>query len=183
MNRLAILCFVFVAFGAGCKSYKAHLMFKYDEDYDFASIAAAAASAERNYVIQPDDYIRIEVYTKDGERIIDPDMELNKDLGQNQTSSKPEPEYLVKAEGDVKLPMIGNHNLGGLTIDQASRELETAFALFFTDPFVIVEFTNKRVVVLGATGGKVIPLRNENMSVIEIVALAGGIEQNMGDGG
>ncbi|MEO0334740.1 MAG: polysaccharide export protein EpsE, partial [Bacteroidota bacterium] len=36
---------------------------------------------------------------------------------------------------------------------------------------------NKRVVVLGGLGGQVIPLTNENMSLIEVLALAGGVSQ------
>ncbi|NJN25183.1 MAG: hypothetical protein HC819_03975 [Cyclobacteriaceae bacterium] len=36
-------------------------------------------------------------------------------------------------------------------------------------------YLNKRVIVLGEPGGMVIPLENENTSVVEIVALAGGI--------
>ena len=34
---------------------------------------------------------------------------------------------------------------------------------------------NKRVTVLGALGGKVIPLANENIRLTEVLALAGGI--------
>ena len=66
-------------FGA-CKSYKQHLMFDYDEGYPFAQLQADAMAVERNYAIQPDDSIQIEAYTKSGERIIDPDLELNRSL-------------------------------------------------------------------------------------------------------
>lgn len=162
---------------AGCKSYKQHIMFKYDEDFVF-NARTEADLVERNYLIQPNDYIKVAVYTKNGERIIDPDLELNKDLGNSQRNTKPDPDYLVKTDSLVKLPMVGDIKIAGLTIDQASRALEEAYNVFFTDTYVLVNFTNKRVVVLGGPGGQVIPLTNENMSVVEILALAGGIEVN-----
>ncbi|MDA0196819.1 MAG: hypothetical protein O2887_11030, partial [Bacteroidetes bacterium] len=41
-----------------------------------------------------------------------------------------------------------------------------------------VNYSNKRVIVLGAPGGQIIPLENENMSLVEIIALSGGINQD-----
>ena len=162
-----------------CKSYKQHIMFKYDEGYPFAELNAQAKTAEKNYIILPYDYLQLEVYTNKGERIIDPDLELNRELGGNQNRiNKPEPEYLILPDSTVALPMIGYVKLGGLTIDQARMFLEDYYAQYYTDPYVILKYTNKRVIVLGALGGQVIPLRNENMSVVEIVALSGGIDKN-----
>lgn len=160
-----------------CKSYKQHIMFKYDENFTFAA-RTEAERVERNYVIQPNDYIKIEVFTKSGERIIDPDLELNKELGNNQRNTRTEPEYLIKQDSTVKLPMVGNLMLAGFTIDQASKILEDAYNEFFNDTYVLVNFTNKRIIVLGGPGGLVIPLKNENMSIVEVVALAGGLDIN-----
>jgi len=176
-NNLVYIILLIFFIGA-CKSYKQHIMFKYDEDFPFAQLQVEALTVERNYMMKPDDYIQIEVYTKDGERIIDPDLELNRSLGQNQATTKPSPSYLILPDSTVKLPMVGDVKLGGMTIDQSSRFLENAYSNFFNDPYVLVKFMNKRVIVLGAPGGLVIPMDNENMSVIEIIALAGGINQN-----
>lgn len=174
----SVYIILLIFFIGACKSYKQHIMFKYDEDFPFAQLQAEALTVERNYIMKPDDYIQIEVYTKDGERIIDPDLELNRSLGQNQSTTKPSLSYLILPDSTVKLPMIGDVKLGGMTIDQSSRLLENAYSNFYNDPYVLVKFMNKRVIVLGAPGGFVIPLDNENMSVIEIIALAGGINQN-----
>lgn len=164
---------------SGCKSYKQHVMFKYDSDYPFAELSAQARSAEQNYIILPDDYLKLEVYTNNGERIIDPDFELNRDMtGNRNTLSRPEPEYLILPDSTVILPMIGSVKLGGMTIEQARESLAQSYAQYYTDPYVLLTYTNKRVIVLGASGGQVIPLRNENMSIVEIVALAGGISKN-----
>lgn len=168
-----------LALASGCRSYKQHIMFKYDEGYPFAELSARSYATEQSYIIQPFDYLQLEVYTNKGERIIDPDLELNREIGGNQnTMNKPEPEYLILTDSTVALPMIGSVKLGGLTIDQARVFLQDYYSEYYAEPFIILRYTNKRVVVLGATGGQVIPLRNENMSLVEIVALAGGITKN-----
>ena len=172
---------LFIALGilvlGSCKSYKQHIMFKYDDDFAFAA-RTEAELVERNYVIRPNDYIKIEVFTKNGERIIDPDMELSKELGSNQGNNRIEPEYLAKQDSTIKLPMVGNIKLVGQTLDEASRTLQDAYNVFFSDTYILVNFTNKRVIVLGGSGGMVIPLQNENMSIVEIIAIAGGLEIN-----
>lgn len=133
--------------------------------------------AEGNYTIQADDLLEVEVYTNKGERIIDPDFELVKELrgaGQAQTS-RANPRYLVQENGLVRLPMVGEVQLEGYTLHQADSLLARAYSEFYKETFVITRFVNKRVVVLGATGSMVIPLLNENMDVLEVLALAGGI--------
>jgi polysaccharide export outer membrane protein len=74
--------------------------------------------------------------------------------------------------------MVGSINLVGVTITQAEELLQKEFTKFYKDPFVVLKYTNKRVVVLGAPGGQVIPLLNENMRLTEVLALAKGINND-----
>ncbi len=71
--------------------------------------------------------------------------------------------------------MIGEINLENMTLRQAEEILQKEYAKFFKEPFVLLSYTNKRVVLLGAVGGQVIPLTNENMNLLEVLALAKGI--------
>lgn len=137
-----------------------------------------AADAERNYLIQKNDYLKVAVYTSGGERIIDPDLRLLKDMPMQNNLSRPDPDFLVDVTGMVKFPMIGELKVEGLTIRKAEELLQKEYAKFYTDPFITLQYTNKRVVVLGAPGGKVIPLVNENVSLAEILALAEGVDNN-----
>ena len=41
-----------------------------------------------------------------------------------------------------------------------------------------LQYTNKRVIVLGAPGGQVIPLTNENIRLVEVLALAKGFNND-----
>jgi len=152
-------------------------MFEHDDDFIAAQLNAEARSLETNYTIQPNDLLNVKVYTKNGEMIIDPEYELNKNTNNNR-NTRPEPEYLVKLNGMVYLPMVGEVELRGLTIHQANIKLIEFYSEYFVDPYVITNYTNKRVTVLGSTGGQILPLTNENITVAEVIALAGGLYKN-----
>lgn len=140
-----------------------------------SDVAQYAKEAERNYVIQKNDYLSIDVYTNGGERIIDPDYKLLKDIPNLNTTVLPDLKYLVNADGQAKFPMIDLIKVEGLTLLDAEALLQKEYAKFYEKPFVKLEYANKRVVVLGAVGGQVIPLANENMTLVEVLALAKGL--------
>jgi polysaccharide export outer membrane protein len=133
--------------------------------------------AEKNYVIQKNDYLKLEVYTNEGERIIDPDLRLLKDVPV-QTNTRPALNYLIDAAGIARFPMIGEIKLEGLTIRQAEEILQKEYARFYEQPFVVLTYQNKRVIVLGAPGGQVIPLTHETMRLVEVLALAKGVSND-----
>ncbi|MDL5049243.1 polysaccharide biosynthesis/export family protein [Oscillatoria amoena NRMC-F 0135] len=158
-----------------CASYKQNIMFKYDES---TALQQQAAAAERNYIIQTNDLLKLRVYTNKGELIIDPDYNLLRELPTQTTQLRPDPSYLVDINGIAKFPMVGELKVTGLTIRQAEEILQKSYAQFYTSPFVTLTFTNKRVVVLGLPVSKVIPLENDNVSLVEAIGLAGGLDRD-----
>lgn len=134
--------------------------------------------AEENYTIRPNDYLALEVYTNHGERIIDPDFELMENDQRNYYQSRENRQFMVMADGFVKFPVIGPIRLAGMTLYEAENALEAKYNGFYNDVFIKLKYNNKRAVVLGATGGRVIPLTNENINLLEALALAGGITDN-----
>ncbi len=173
-TRLAAILLFFL--GTSC-SYRNNVMFSHDKDFNPAVLSAEARALESNYVIQPNDLLNVKVYTKKGEMIIDPEYELTKDLN-NINNRRPDPEYLVRLDGYVYLPMVGDVKLAGLTLHEANLLLADKYNEFFVDPYVITTYTNKRVTVLGAPGGQILPLKNENITVAEVLAMAGGMQKN-----
>lgn len=152
-------------------------MFKIDEEHDLSYLSSDITVIEKNYVIQPNDRLELRVYTNKGERIIDPNNELQ--MGQNQNRREENnPEFLVLEDGTVKLPMVGVVKIEGLRINEAEEYLEKKYNQYYIDSYVKLQYLNKRVIVLGAPGGLVIPLLDENTSITEIIALAGGIDNN-----
>ncbi len=160
---------------SSCGSYRQNIMFKVPQQ---GEIQKQAEATERNYVIQVNDYLKLAVYTNEGERIIDPDLELIKGMSVQGMNLRPNPDYLVDVHGVVKFPQVGELNVKGLTIRQAEAILQKEYENFYTDPFVVLQYTNKRVVVLGNSGGLVVPLTNENVTLAEILALSKSIDNN-----
>lgn len=168
----ASICLLIGIILTSCSSYKQNIMFSLPEGYD---VKQQVETAERNYIIQKNDLLELEVYTNKGERIIDPDLALAKDMSVQNKDVRTVPSYLVDISGTSKFPMIGEFKLEGLSIRQAEEMLQKAYSTFYQDAFVILKFINKRVIVLGAPGGQVIPLTNENVHLVEVLALAKGL--------
>lgn len=158
---------------ASCGSYKQNIMFKVPEG---TALKQQAEETQRNYVIQVNDYLKLAVYTNNGERIVDPDLELYKNMPVQTGNIKPDPSYLVDVNGVAKFPKLGEVKIKDLTIRQAEEMLQKAYDTIYTKPFITLTYTNKRVVLLGSPGGSVIPLVNENVTLVEVLALGKGID-------
>jgi polysaccharide export outer membrane protein len=167
---LLLSCFICCS----CSVYKQNIMFKLPKGQ---TITQQVQQSESNYIIQKNDKLELSVYTNKGEKIIDPSFSA---LQSTSSSSSPtanglDDTYLVNENGIVKFPMLDEIKLEGLTLRDAEAVLQKNYATYYQEPFVILKYANKRVVVLGAVGGQVIPLLNENMKLTEIIALAKGI--------
>lgn len=173
MKFTKIITLLLLSFLFSCHAYRQNMMFKTEKGADY--LVENVVKAEENYVIRVNDYIELNVYTNDGELIIDPNYALRSEIGNTRVSNTMEtPKYLVQVDGYSDLPMIGKVKLDGLTLAQAKELLEEKYAAFYEKPYVYVKLISKRVIVLGAMGGQVIPLENENINLLEIIALAGG---------
>lgn len=151
-------------------------MFKVPEGFNSAEISTDAVKLIQDYRIQQNDYLNIEVFSNNGEKVIDPNPELSNSSQARQEKEKLK--YLVATSGTVKLPMVNDINLEGMTLREAELVVQQAYSKFFKDPYVIMNFENKRAVLLGAAGGQVIPLENQNMKLTEVLALGKGLDNN-----
>jgi len=169
----------------GCKAYKRDVMLQFDERFDATAVEQSVERAADNYVIQPGDYVRLDVFTNDGERLIDPNFELSMAGGANPQAAQQRDQFthLIMADGTARLPKLGIMSLQGLTINQAEELLQESFNAYYKESYVKLRPANRRAVILGAAGGatggggQVVPLENENMTILEVLALAGGVQQ------
>jgi polysaccharide biosynthesis/export protein len=138
-----------------------------------------ASVTEKNYVIQKNDLLLLDVFSNNGEKIIDPNPELTNSAAANTNTNQPSAiNYLVDINGIVRFPMIGELKVDGLTLRQAEEIAQKEFAKYFKEPFLVINYQNKRVIVLGALGGQVIPLTNQNVTLVEVLALAKGLSND-----
>ncbi|GAB3875885.1 hypothetical protein GCM10028824_32480 [Hymenobacter segetis] len=184
---------------------------------DSTKLRLAVNRTARNYLIQPNDFLEVRVNTNKGERILDPNGELQfgqpggalpsrsagagaspsssggggnaraaagqRTVGQSAGSATAGSEFLVQADGTVVLPLVNRVKVSGLSLLQADSVLQVRYNEYYKESFVTTRVTNNRVFILGAPGGQVVTLANDNMNLIEVLALAGGIDGGGGGGG
>lgn len=150
-------------------------MFKTPEGFQSAEIAIAE---NQDYRIQKNDILFVDVFANNGERLIDPNPVLPNTNSAVREREDEKIRYQVTFDGKARFPMIGEIYLEGQTLRQAELIIQKEYAKFFKDPYVVINFANKRVVLLGATGGQVIPMENQSMRLTEVLALGKGLDDN-----
>jgi polysaccharide biosynthesis/export protein len=187
INKTSFFLILIIALTSGCATYRQNILFRI-EDGDKVALKSEIESIEKNYKIKENDLLDIQIYTNNGERLIDPNQEF--DIGSAQRGNVQgnaellRPRYLVQKGGEVRLPMVGMIKLADFTLNQADSILQIAYSEFYRDAFVYTKYLNKRVFILGAIsgsgaqtrgGGRVVPLENEDMNLIELLASVGGV--------
>ncbi len=173
MNKILGVA-VLLAF-CSCRTLNPSVMFKTSEEYPFL---AEQTLASKEYKIASNDIIGLSVYTNDGFKLIDLTTNaLGGGVGSTQGATFIQ--YTVDHNGEVKLPIIGQVKLENQTIQDAEKYLEQQYAAYYNKPFVMLKVMNRRVLVFPGSGGagKVVTLTNENTTLIEALALAGGITE------
>jgi polysaccharide biosynthesis/export protein len=130
--------------------------------------AAQSASSSANYRIGPDDLVQVTVYN-----IPDQDARVT-----------PRTVILrVSQEGVIVLPLIGEVSVKGQTTGEVEQELKTRYAKYIRTPQVGVLVTEyrQRVSVMGAVQKPGVFDLMGPLTVIDMVAQAGGITDKAGN--
>jgi len=144
--------------------------FKYSTMSDSASLL---------YKISTNDILNFRIYSNDGFKLINLSTITNGEGGSSAQGMGEQP-YLVEFDGTVKLPVLGRTLLKGMTLRESELFLEQKYSEYYNKPFVLLKITNRRVTVFPGEPGqaKVIPLLYENTTLMEALAIAGGISRN-----
>jgi protein involved in polysaccharide export with SLBB domain len=201
LRRLLLLALPVLCLLSSCatsKYYNQRTMFQLskgaDGVVDTAKLRRAVNRTTRNYTIHPNDLLNIQVFTNKGEKLIDPNGELRFGSGASSTGATittapgrgggagggaavpGATQYVVQADGTVRLPLVDRVSLQGLSLIQADSVLKIRYSEYYKEPFIKTAVSNNRVIILGAPGGVVINLANDNMNLLEVLALAGGAD-------
>ena len=157
---------------SSCKVFKSNLMLKTPKDYNYDRLQDSLSRLD--YKIAPNDALSYRVFTNDGFKLIDIATTASNML------YFPTIESRIETDGTAKLPLIGTIKLAGLTIIEAEKLLEDKYAEYYVKPFVNLRITNKRIIIFPGSSGnaKVLPITNNNTTVMEAVAMAGGIAED-----
>lgn len=104
----------------------------------YGTAAAQAPVVDNNeYVMCPGDQLRVVVYG-------------HEDLSSPQTGNTTP--YIVRPDGKVNFPLIGDIDVTGKTVPQFTQELQNSFAEYLVDPQIsinLIKLGTTRVYVLG----------------------------------
>jgi polysaccharide biosynthesis/export protein len=171
--RNLILLFILMLSISSCKYLNPSIMLQTDKNFQYSDYKDSTRIAD--YRISPNDIIEFKMYANDGFRLID----LTTITTGMPAAMREERIYTVEQDGYVKLPIIGRTLIQGYTIRQAEIMLEEKYTEFYIKPFVLLEVVNKRVIIFPGSPGdaKVLTLSNNNTTLMEAIAQAGGISQ------
>lgn len=162
-------------FLGGC-GVNSDIMLQTEKDFEFDE---PPEEKEPQYKISPNDIVQFRLFANDGFQLIDITSGTGDEGGGRRLSNRNMVDYQVDHEGKVKLPILGWIDIEGYTIREAELMLEKKYSEYYNKPFVMMNVTNRRVIVFPGSGGdaQVITLKNNNVTVIEALALAGGISE------
>ena len=173
LRILSLICALYLL--SNSCTINSHVMLKTENDFIFDSITDLD---NPEYKIAINDIIDFRLFKNDGYEVID--MSLNDGGSGILLNQMNVIKYNIRKDSLVELPIIGEVNLVGRTIIAAEKYLEELYSKYYVDPFINLRINSRRVIVFPGTGStaQVVPLIYNNTSLIEALALVGGISNN-----
>jgi polysaccharide export outer membrane protein len=174
-NPIALLL-AGLMFWSSC-TINSHVMLKTPKGYVFDTPPDKPMD---EYIISINDILQFKLFANGGFQLIDIAAGQSDGGSQLARAAGININYVVQADSLARLPILGNINIVGKTIVDAEAFLQAEYAKFYVEPFIILTISNKRVIVFPGTGSSasVVSLSNNNTSLIEVLALVGGIATN-----
>jgi len=163
-----------------CGNINSDALFKIPKDVDF-KYDSLVMNPTDDYILGPGDRFSFQFSTNEGERIIFNQSGISELTQESKVLSQQRfvYDYLVRQDGKSNLPLVGEVYVNGLTLIQLEDTISRILSKNFINPFVQIKLSNQRVFFFGDRGNaQVVYLQNTNTSLIEVIALAGGISEN-----
>ena len=140
------------------------------KDYQYFELAQKQIE---QYIIQAGDELTIQIYSRDGFRLIDVIGRVGAASGESISS------YVVDPEGFARIPVLGDFYVKGYTESELERVLAEKFAGLFVDPYVILKVVNRRAFIFRGSDASVVTLNRTPTSLFEVIASAGGLTNQL----
>lgn len=176
--KIIALIALVVAILSSCANVNSNAMFKIPRDGSF-EFDSLVMSPKDDYIISEGDRFSFQFATNEGERVIfNQSGIVDLTEGGVRRNNQAIVDYLVRQDGKANLPLIGEITVKGLTVIKLEDTLSKILSKNFINPFVQIRISNQRVVVFGGRGqAQVVNLPNTNTSLLEAIAMAGGIDE------
>lgn len=161
-----------------CANINSNIMFKIPKGEDFKYDSIPLRPTE-DYVIGPGDRFTFNFSTNNGEIVLTSMTRINSEdsyLGRNNQLIQ---DYVVRMDGTAELPVIGSIKVQGYTTIQLEDTLTELLSKNYINPFVQIRLSNQRIIIFPGRGeAKVVYLSNVNTTLLEVIALAGGLSED-----
>ncbi len=159
-----------------CAPFNPSIMFKTKDNYEYDT-PPTASEQEKEYVIAPNDQIFLRLFPNNGFDLLDMRGQQNQQM--QMMNNQRGITYLVEYDGMVNVPILGRVPIACKTLREAEFYLEDLYKKDYVDPYVMLNVVNRRVTIFPGSGGSgmVITLENNNVTLLEALALAGGIAE------
>jgi len=152
---------------SSCRVFYPDLMFKTPPDFQFDK---PDSTDNKDYVLKPGDALNMSILSNNGYQLVDI-------IG--TTAATVPIHYIIKSNGFATLPLLDSIYIAGLTVLELENYLVDSYGYYFLNPFIQVNVDNRRVMVFnGRSIGQVVTLRDDRVTLTEVLAYARGITGN-----
>ena len=152
-------------------------MFRFPVDYEYVSVDSLELNEE---VLQVGDRLRIEMNSNNNYGYIR-SLTFNYNVRvEDYEAITSRNGFLIEKDSLVRLPVLGQRNLVGLTKRQAQDTLSKWYGEYVNDIVLELNITNRFVYVCsGLSNVREVNLTKEDMTLFELIAQLGGLGRNL----
>ncbi len=173
MNKTFLFYWFIALFLPSCSVYNSNKLLSDSKEPSYT--IESFQPKNQDETIQPGDQLSIKIYPNDGENAL---MSIAS-IKAEEIPTKMDDGFTVSSTGEIRLPLVGELMAKGLTTNQLSEALTLKLTKTIQSPYVEVSVTNQRLMLFNGKGaGQVIPLAHEAMTLMEVLALGGGIKDH-----
>ena len=173
MNKTFLFYWFIALFLSSCSVYNSNKLLSDSKDPAYTIESVQPKNQEET--IQSGDELSIKIYPNDGENAL---MSIAS-IKSEELTTKMEDGFTVSSTGEIRLPLVGEVMAKGLTTSQLTEALTLKLTKTIQSPYVEVSVINQRLMLFNGKGaGQVIPLAHEAMTLMEVIALGGGIKDH-----
>jgi polysaccharide export outer membrane protein len=173
MNKTFLIYWFTALFLSSCSVYNSNKLLSDSKDPAYTIESVHPKNQEET--IQSGDELSIKIYPNDGENAL---MSIAS-IKSEELTTKMENGFTVSSTGEIRLPLVGEVMAKGLTTSQLTEALTLKLTKTIQSPYVEVSVINQRLMLFNGKGaGQVIPLAHEAMTLMEVIALGGGIKDH-----
>lgn len=174
MKRRYLFFILLVFLFQSCKLFFPNRLLRSDKDYFYYEMGEKMVS---DHIIESRDRLSLQVYAREGYDLVDV-LRRGGGGGGREVQRASGITYRVEEDGFVELPVIGRIKVEGLKRLELEELLEKKYARHFNDPYAILRIANREVLFFPGEGdAQVIQLPEERTTLLEVIAMAGGIPQ------